>query len=126
MLPIIKYHYDTNEALSICRLVWSLIVSDDSIKASEIDYFNELLQHFKLSEEAFNEVASDSFEYALEHIRKMPSKKRLECGTLLRLAVTSDGSVDKPELAQLNAILEKAAIFRLDPSGSKRQSEGGF
>lgn len=91
-----------------------------------MDYFKLLLRVFNLSQDALDNETSVSNEVAFEAVRNMPYIKRLECATLLRLAVTSDGKVDKPELTELNAILEKAAIFRMDPSNEKRQSEGGF
>jgi hypothetical protein len=122
---VLEYVYSKDEALAIARLVWVLIFSDNVVNKQEAVYFSTLLEALELESVEFNNSLARPLDGCYESVRGMPKPKRMECAKLLRLAVSSDGEVDLPELSQLNAILEQAALFRVDSSGSK-ESEGGF
>lgn len=121
----IENDFTTEESLAVVRLIWLLLFSDDAVDPNEADYFDKTLQDLKVSPQEFQASLSLPLASAYETIRQMPSGKRRECGTLLRLAVTSDGVVELTELSRLNDILEEAAVFRPDRRSSKK-SEGGF
>jgi len=117
--------YSTEESSAIARLIWVLIFSDEIVDPHEVLFFDQALKMLGITQESFKESLSVPMESVYEVIRRMPARKRRECGTLLRLTVTSDGLVDLAELSKLNSILEKAAVFRPDNPHLKKM-EGGF
>jgi uncharacterized tellurite resistance protein B-like protein len=122
----VNHTYSAEESLSIVQLVWMLLFSDREVDSREVHYFERLSSLLEVDREALSQgVSAEALDKAFSVVRKMPMDKRRECGTLLRLAVTSDGVVELSELSRLNDILERAAVFRLDRSVA-RTKEGGF
>jgi uncharacterized tellurite resistance protein B-like protein len=125
MIFMPEYMFDVEESLAVARMAWMLIFSDGAVENGESEFFTELLGNLHLSEEAFEQHLSVPEEADIERIRRMPSQKRRECATLLRLAVDADGKVERLELSKLNFILDRAEIFKPDRKDLK-QNEGGF
>lgn len=110
----IKQTYSLEEALSMARLVWSLIFSNDVVEKAESVFFQEVLNKLGITETRFSESLSTPLEDVYSLVRSMPAVKKQECATILRLAVHSDGKVDLSELNGLNEILFQTEIFKSD------------
>jgi hypothetical protein len=120
----IKQTYLLEEALSIARLTWSLIFSNDVVEKAESIFFQELLNKLKLSQTCFSESLSKSLDEVYSVIRNMPAVKKQECATIFRMAVHSDGKVDLSELSGLNEILNQTEIFKSDKTNTPKHDVG--
>jgi hypothetical protein len=117
--------FNSGESLAVARLVWILIFSDDGITRKESDQFQQTLKFLGLTDDDMEENLQKPEEESFEIVRNMPSKKRIECGKLLRLAFSSslEKDINKLEMSKLNDILMRAELFRPDKNNRKRDIE---
>lgn len=126
MIPLILTQtYQPKEALSVLRLVWTLIFSDKKVVHSETQFFEKLMDQFQVSEESFSAFRSEPLESVYAQVKCLSDAQKRECAVLFQQAVNSDGLVEKQELKLLNEILDSAELFKRKPSRS-RNAEGGF
>jgi hypothetical protein len=116
-MEIESFSYE--ESLAVVRLIWILIFSNNEITRNESDYFQKSLSDFGLTMKEIETYLQLPEEETYEVIRNMSSKKRSECGRLLRLAYNTDKSIDRKELSTLNEIINKAELFRPDKDSRK-------
>jgi hypothetical protein len=116
-MEIESFSYE--ESLAVVRLIWILIFSNNEITRNESDYFQKSLSDFGLTMKEIETYLQLPEEETYEVIRNMSSKKRSECGRLLRLAYNTDKSIDRKELSTLNEIINKAELFRPDKNSRK-------
>jgi len=116
--------FSYEESLAVVRLIWILIFSNNEITRNESDYFQQTLKAFDLTQKEIETYLQLPEEETYEVIRNMSSKKRSECGRLLRLAYNTDKSIDRKELSTLNVILMKAELFR--PDKDSKKNDDGF
>jgi len=112
-----------SESLSVARLVYSLLISDEKIGPLESAFFEQLLQNLNIKPAEFEFSLSETIENAYAIVKVMPSAKRRECGRFLRMAVNADNIVELSELSKLNEILDKASILRPDKKTNKKSDE---
>jgi len=124
MVDMNTISFDISESLAIARLVYSLLISDETIGPQESDFFEQLLQNLNIKPAEFESSLSETIENAYKIVKVMPSVKRRECGRFLRMAVNADHSVELSELSRLNEILDKAFILRPDKKTNKKTDEG--
>lgn len=115
--------FDIYESLAVARLVYSLLISDNSVGHQESVFFEQLLQNLNLKRTEFELNLSEPLEKTYDLVKKMPSAKRRECGRFLRMAVNADHIVELSELSRLNEILDKASILRPDKKTNKKSDE---
>lgn len=106
--------FNFDESLAVARLIWLLIFADSEITRNESDYFQQILNDFGLTQKEMETYLQSPEDECYETVRLMSSKKRSECGRLLRLAFNTDKNIDRTELSKLNDILTKAELFRPD------------
>ncbi|HKL93406.1 MAG TPA: hypothetical protein VJ871_09045 [Bacteroidales bacterium] len=111
------------ESLAVARLIWIVLFSNEEITRNESDFFQQTLQYLQLSQSDLEDQLTFPDEDAYATIRGMKASKRSECARLLRMAVNSDGSVDRRELATLNEVLMRAELFRPDQTKSDHRLE---
>lgn len=115
--------FDYEESLAVARLIWILIFSDFEITRNESDFFQQTLIEFGLTQKEMETYLQSPEDECYETVRLMSSKKRSECGRLLRLAFNTDKNIDRKELSKLNDILIKAELFRPDKNSKKDDVE---
>ncbi|MDP4278277.1 MAG: hypothetical protein Q8914_11700 [Bacteroidota bacterium] len=115
--------FDFDESLAVARLIWILIDSDNNITNNESAYFRQSLEWLNITQKEIEDYLQLPEEEAFEVVRNMPSKKRSECATLLRLAFNSDFNMDRVELSKLNELLTRAELFRPDKNSPDRDAE---
>lgn len=111
------------ESLAVARLIWIVLFSNEEITRNESDFFQQTLQYLQLSQKDLEDQLTFPDEDAYATIRGMKAAKRSECARLLRMAVNSDGNVDRRELATLNEVLMRAELFRPDQTKSNHRLE---
>lgn len=106
---------DRERAVSICRLIAGLVVTDDDLDPKEDAFIERMLARFGIpqSERELIFPIVDAKE-AAEHLRALPADARDEAVDLLIQAAAADGKIAPEEREYLDAVAEAVGLAKDD------------
>lgn len=106
---------EINDKIARCRLLATLVVADDNVEESELEFLERAMERFELTEEDKVKVMVllDEDE-ALEAIESLPDNERHEFLNDLAEIAWIDGDLDRYEIDQVHKVATAMGFNALD------------